>query len=129
MPLGHFAGITSVQVADSICFITGGDLADSSQQNNLFVSYTEGENWQALPANPTAGALYGSALKPYKKGYALVVCGPQGADVSFNLGKTWQNISTANIWTCLITLENELWLAGKNGFMESLLLRDIQEKR
>jgi photosystem II stability/assembly factor-like uncharacterized protein len=129
MPLGDFAGITSVQVVDSIWFITGGDLADSSQQNNLFVSYTEGESWQALAANHTAGALYGSALRPYKKGYALVVCGPQGADVSFNLGKSWRNISTVNIWTCLITLENELWLAGKNGFMESLPLRDLHKKR
>jgi hypothetical protein len=94
---GEFAGITSVQAQDSVCSITGGNLADTNSQQNIFLSFNQGHSWQATAVPPIKGAFYGSALGRWNEQWVLAVCAPQGAALSFDLGKTWQIISTKNI--------------------------------
>jgi hypothetical protein len=51
-----------------------------------------------------------------------LACGPNGADVTFDAGQTWQSISTNNLWVSDFTESGKAWLAGTQGKIFKLVL-------
>ncbi len=126
MPTGDFAGITSVQAQDSVWSIAGGNLADSSQQKSVFLSFDKGQTWQPTQPAPVPGAYYGSALGRWGQKWVLAVCGPQGAALSLDLGMSWHHLSSEDFWTCALVPESgKLWLAGRHGKIKAFDLHSF----
>ena len=62
-----------------------------------------------------SGAFYGGDLLNYKEQTVALVCGPKGADITFDAGNTWESISTSNLWVADFSDNGIAWLAGTNG--------------
>ena len=62
-----------------------------------------------------SGAFYGGDLLNFKGQTVALVCGPKGADITFDAGQTWKSISTANLWVADFTNSGIAWLAGTGG--------------
>ncbi|MEQ9299665.1 MAG: hypothetical protein RIF33_13915, partial [Cyclobacteriaceae bacterium] len=83
---------------------------------NCAVSSDNGLTWKLTSSPITKGALYGSAMAKANGQGCLFVCGPNGIDYSFDSGKAWQNLDTANYWVVHVESDRSIgWAAGKNG--------------
>jgi photosystem II stability/assembly factor-like uncharacterized protein len=115
---GESAGITSIDFIDEgLGFITGGNLSLMEEYtDNCAVSNDAGLTWELTSSPVTKGAMYGSTIVKLDDQTGLFIGGPNGLDYSFDLGKTWQNIDTANYWVVHVDSDRSMgWAAGKNG--------------
>jgi photosystem II stability/assembly factor-like uncharacterized protein len=125
MVKGEAAGITAIRQHKNYLFIAGGDLAISEEYtNNLFLSDTNGKQWQALDQPLTKGAFYGAALNTYNEAFQYIVCGPAGADIWLSSEVGWQKISDHNLWTVEFIDNRHALLAGRSGYMIKVTLHD-----
>lgn len=114
---GDAAGITSIHFRnDNHGLIAGGDLAITDiYTENLAFSIDGGESWALTEQPETLGAFYGSDLISIKGKTVVVACGPQGADITFDAGLTWNTIATDNLWVADLHVDGYGWLAGRDG--------------
>lgn len=115
---GESAGITSIDFTEEgLGFITGGNLGMMKEYtDNCAISKDNGLTWKLTSTPATKGALYGTSVVSLKDQTGLFVCGPNGIDYSFDSGKTWQNLDTANYWVVHVDSGRSMgWAAGKNG--------------
>ena len=68
------------------------------------------------------GAFYGGDIINFRGKTVALACGPNGADVTFDAGQTWQSISTNNLWVSDFTESGKAWLAGTQGKIFKLVL-------
>ncbi len=116
MVKGPSAGITSVRFSNDLGFIAGGDLAiTDTLTNNLFVTNDLGSTWQACGPPKTMGAFYGSALNRFGGQHIIIICGPNGADISLDNGASWVNILRDDLWTTDLHSSGTGWIAGRDG--------------
>ncbi len=115
---GEAAGITSIDFTeDGSGFITGGNLSMMEQYtDNCAVSRDYGLTWELTSSPVTKGASYGSSIASINEQDYFFVCGPNGIDYSFDDGKSWQNLDTANYWVVHFDSGRSIgWAAGKYG--------------
>lgn len=122
---GEAAGITSIHFRnDNHGLIAGGDLAVTDDYTeNIAFSIDGGESWALTGQPKTLGAFYGSDLISLKGKTIVVVCGPNGADITFDAGLSWNTISTEDLWVADLTKSGIGWLAGREGGILKLELR------
>ncbi len=122
---GDAAGITSIHFRnDNHGLIAGGDLAKTDvYTENLAFSIDGGESWVLTEQPVTTGAFYGSDLISMKGKTIVMACGPNGADITFDAGQTWNNISTENLWVADLHEDGFGWLAGRDGKILKLVLQ------
>jgi len=123
---GESAGITGVHfINENQGFITGGDLAITDEYtDNIAFSEDGGQTWTLNPNHPvTKGAFYGGDIINFGGQTVALACGPNGADVTFDAGQTWQSISTNNLWVSDFTESGKAWLAGTQGKILKLELQ------
>lgn len=82
---------------------------------NLFLSKDLGKSWAPYSQPITIGAFYGSAYSSYHDMPIIIVCGPNGADIAFGEGSSWENVSTQNLWTADLLGSGVGWLMGQDG--------------
>lgn len=110
------AGITSVRYANGTMFIAGGDLANAdAYPNRTFFSTTNGKAWYPTGDPKTPGAFYGSAFAKVSDKNVVIICGPKGADISLDLGQSWEKISPQTLWTADLLPSGIGWIMGKGG--------------
>ena len=99
--------------------VVGGDFnADSSRQQNCFLTTDGGKTWKA-PNTPPHG--YRSCVEYLSKKY-LVSCGLNGIDYSSDGGKNWKWISKEGFHVCrMAKIGSEVYLAGNNGKIAKLI--------
>lgn len=99
----------------------GGDFAaDSSVQNNCFISSNGGKTWK-VPQVPPHG--YRSCVE-YLSDRVVLSCGINGVDYSVTGGNTWQWISRDGFNTCRIAKKGTtIYLAGNQGKVGKLVWR------
>ena len=123
------AGTNSVAVYDNYkrskankIIIVGGDFtADSSINNNCFVSINGGKSWDR-PKTPPTG--YRSCVEFLNK-ETIVTCGLNGVDYSYDGGKHFYNISKEGFHVCRYArIGNTVYLAGSNGKIGKLVWPD-----
>ncbi len=121
---GDAAGITSIHFRnENHGLIAGGDLAITDDYtNNLAFSIDGGESWVLTGRPTTKGAFYGSDLISIKGKTVVVACGPNGADITFDAGQTWNTISAENLWVADLDEDGFGWLAGRDGKIFKLVL-------
>lgn len=121
---GEAAGITSIHFRnDNHGLIAGGDLAIADDYtDNLAFSIDGGESWVLTGQPRTKGAFYGSDLISLKGKTIVVACGPNGADITFDAGQSWNTISTENLWVADLHKDGFGWLAGREGRVLKLQL-------
>ena len=114
---GESSGITSIHFRNrNNGFIAGGDLSRSEEfTNNLAFSDNAGENWVLASQPQTPGAFYGSDFIRYRRRDVSMICGPQGADISFDRGVTWRKVTDDNLWVVDLHPGGFGWLAGRGG--------------
>lgn len=116
MVKGDAAGITSVRYSEGILFMAGGDLGNAdAHPNRTFFSTTHGKTWYPTSEPKTPGAFYGSAFTKIGNKNVVIVCGPKGADISLDLGQTWEKITPQTLWTCELLPSGVGWIMGKGG--------------
>jgi photosystem II stability/assembly factor-like uncharacterized protein len=116
MVSGNSEGITSIRMDKKRGFITGGDLSKvETRTNNLFFTDSFGKVWYPARPSQTLGAFYGSAFKMIGDKAVVIVCGPKGADISMDMGQSWQKITPNNLWTADLLSSGTGWLMGKSG--------------
>lgn len=116
MTKGEAAGITTVRFIGNVGFIAGGDLTKSeAQQDHLFFSDTRGNSWYPAGKPKTPGAIYGSGFARINDRFVTIICGPEGADVSIDMGQNWTKLTPAELWTCELLSSGEGWLMGDGG--------------
>lgn len=122
---GPAAGITSIRQINGHLFIAGGDLAIADEYtNNLFYSDTNMENWIPLSQPVSKGAFYGAALTSFEGMPVYLICGPSGADIWLPNKEIWINISDRNLWTVEFINDYTAIIAGRNGYMLKVTLKD-----
>ena len=121
---GDAAGITSIHFRNNNHgLIAGGDLANTdTYTENLAFSIDGGESWVLTEPPETTGAFYGSDLIGMKGKTIVVACGPNGADMTFDAGQTWNTISTEDLWVADLHEDGYGWLAGREGKIFKLVL-------
>ena len=62
-----------------------------------------------------SGAFYGGDIINFRGKNVALACGPNGADITFDAGQTWESISTANLWVADFSDNGIAWLAGTDG--------------
>lgn len=116
MVKGEAAGITSIRFSEGTLFMAGGDLGNAdSHPNRTFFSTTNGKAWYPTAEPKTPGAFYGSAFANVGEKNVVILCGPKGADISLDLGQTWEKISPQTLWTCELLTSGTGWIMGKGG--------------
>jgi len=117
MVKGEAAGITSVRfINDQKGIIVGGDLTvKDAYTDNLFITDSRGAVWYPMARPYTKGAFYGSAYVKFNNQEVILITGPQGADISYDLGKTWSLVLNKNLWSCDIHPSGNGWLVGQKG--------------
>lgn len=117
MVTGEAAGITSVRfITDQKGIIVGGDLTIKDKYTeNLFITDSRGAVWYPMARPFTKGAFYGSAFVKINEQEVILITGPQGADISYDLGKTWTMVVNKNLWSCDIHSSGNGWLVGQKG--------------
>ncbi len=116
MVKGEMAGIMSVRFIGVKGFISGGDLNQAQGiTNNLYRTINGGLFWEPAAAPRTRGPIYGSAYTVFEKRDVLLITGPNGADISYDFGNRWANISRANFWSADLLPTGKGWLVGRNG--------------
>ena len=70
-----------------------------------------------------SGAFYGGDIINFRGKTVALACGPNGADITFDAGQTWQSISTNNLWVSDFTESGKAWLAGTQGKILKLELQ------
>lgn len=93
--------------------VVGGDfLADSSRENNCYISHNNGKSWFA-PKVPPHG--YRSCVE-FVSNKDIFTCGLNGVDYSSNGGKEFQWISREGFHVVRIArVGTAIYLAGANG--------------
>ena len=79
-----------------------------------------GLTWTKAAGRPsTAGPFYGGdlATDPANEDQmeSAVICGPKGANISLDGGKSWKNVTRENIWVAKFENRRRAWLAGTDG--------------
>ncbi|MBX2816508.1 MAG: hypothetical protein KTR24_10935 [Saprospiraceae bacterium] len=122
---GEAAGITSLDFIDSYRgVIVGGDLQiTDAHTQNIFLTEDGGESWQAANPPHTLGAFYCVAYEEIQGTEVIVICGPNGADVSQDKGATWANLTTQDLWRCELDADGEGWLMGRDGSLLALQVK------
>lgn len=122
---GDAAGITSIHFRnENHGLIAGGDLAKTDvYTENLAFSIDGGESWVLTEQPETTGAFYGSDLISMKGKTVVVASGPNGADITFDAGQTWNTISQENLWVTDLHQDGYGWLAGREGRIVKLELQ------
>ncbi len=122
---GDFAGITSIHFRNSRDgLIAGGDLTntDGFTENVAFTS-DAGKTWELTSRPMTNGPFYGSDFIRYRRRDIAVACGPNGADITFDRGQSWTNLTTQNLWVADLHPSGIGWLAGRNGQIFKIILQ------
>lgn len=116
------AGVFSIEAIDEKRFVAvGGDYTKEGViGNSVSLSEDAGESWTALRDNLPSG--YRSAVKVWKDESDktwLVTAGPNGVDVSSDLGKTWQTIRESRGYHAIdFSKDGKLgWAVGAEGRM------------
>ncbi len=114
---GEAAGITSLDfIDDQNGIIVGGDLQITEEYTaNIFRTKDGGKTWAAAAQPITKGAFYCVAYEKINRQHVFIICGPNGADVSTDAGKTWKNISQHDLWRCELNKNGAGWLMGRGG--------------
>lgn len=122
---GDAAGITSIHFQDDqLGFIAGGDLSvTDAYSDNLAYSVNAGLTWTLTQEPITLGAFYGSDLTKFRNKVISVICGPNGADISFDQGVSWTNITQDNLWVVDLDQSGFGWLAGREGVIYRILFQ------
>lgn len=112
---GEAAGNTSISFVDEVGVVTGGDLLKPSDytENNAF-STDNGSTWRLGNQPKTTGAFYGSAIAKVNNQVFAFACGPNGLDVSDDLGESWSTLDTLNYWAVSM-FDNIGYASGKGG--------------
>ncbi|MBV6647621.1 MAG: hypothetical protein KI790_19340 [Cyclobacteriaceae bacterium] len=128
---GEAAGITSIRFLDDHRgLIAGGDLAlDSLYTPNIAFTSDGGQRWSLASQPITRGAFYGSAFQQIGKQIVSIVCGPNGADISLDQGRSWTNLTHEEYWTASIYPNGTGWLMGRNGNMAKIIFSNFEENR
>jgi photosystem II stability/assembly factor-like uncharacterized protein len=120
------AGTNSVAVYDNYkkskanrIIVVGGDFsADSSNENNCFISINGGKSWNR-PKTPPRG--YRSCVE-FLDRETIVTCGLNGVDYSYDGGKNFFAISNEGFHVCRYArFGNTVYLAGNNGKIGKLV--------
>ena len=69
----------------------------------------------------------GGDLLNFKGQTVAIVCGPNGADITFDAGQTWDTISTENLWVVDFHESGIAWLAGTDGKVLKLELIEMNK--
>ncbi len=114
---GDLAGITSIHFRSrSNGFIAGGDLSVSDEYSeNVAFTSDAGETWNLASQPITKGAFYGGDFIRYKRRDIAIVCGPNGADITFDRGNSWINLLSDNLWVVDLHPSGIGWFAGREG--------------
>jgi photosystem II stability/assembly factor-like uncharacterized protein len=103
------AGMFSIAFRDlSHGVVVGGDYKQPNQRENTTAWTSDGGLTWATASNPTSG--YRSAVAWDRNFQAWVAVGPNGSDVSYDDGKTWQQFHRAG-WNAL----SLPWVVGPDG--------------
>lgn len=116
---GEASGIYSMSFQTQyVGIIVGGNYKDSTNsEGNCAITSDGGQNWLLIETG-----------RP--KGYRSCVCfnskvtlstGETGTDISYDNGKTWQQISSLGYYSCVLK-EKSGWLAGFDGKFAKILI-------
>lgn len=114
---GKVAGIESIHMVDEQTgLIVGGDLTQpDAYTDNAAFTKDGGKTWTLTNHPITKGAFYGSDIIPYRNGYLILACGPNGIDYSSDMGQTFTTLDTANYWAVDVDINGRGYATGKNG--------------
>lgn len=114
---GEAAGITSLDFIDPAHgVIVGGDLQIQDEYtNNIFFTDDGGITWKSCAQPVTTGAFYCVAYEKVQDNDVLLICGPNGADISVDLGRTWTNYIKEDLWRCDLKASGLGWFMGRDG--------------
>jgi photosystem II stability/assembly factor-like uncharacterized protein len=120
-------GIFSIALLNEKNFvITGGDYAvDTLKSNHVFITANGGNNFSA-PEKPTGG--YRSCVG-YINSKTLIATGTSGTDISFDGGKTWQELLKERFHVLKShKKENLILFAGAGGKIGKLTLKETKKR-
>lgn len=143
---GSAAGVTTLAfIDDTVGFAAGGDIADpQSVGRRVAVTGDGGMTWSLLTDPGFPGAIYGLAALAGPKREAkesrtlgsehpgasawLLAVGPGGADLSYDGGASWLQLSREAWWSAAFEATREpgatgvvAWLAGPDGRVERVV--------
>jgi len=112
------SGVFSVIRVENTVIVVGGDYkVVGGNKSAAAYSKDGGITWKLSSAQPT-GFRSGVASVDNKM---LVTVGPNGGDVSYDMGVTWTPTSAANLNTVTVSPEKGVWAAGAKGTVARLL--------
>jgi photosystem II stability/assembly factor-like uncharacterized protein len=113
------AGIFSLAMVDDLNGVAvGGDyLQPDSITGNIALTRDGGLNWKIPRANPPSGYRSGVAVwKPEGAGACLISVGPNGTDLSSDLGETWVRVSNEGFHAVQFSRDGRVgWAVGSEG--------------
>jgi photosystem II stability/assembly factor-like uncharacterized protein len=105
--------------------LAAGEITDPDwHADQIAVTDDGGASWSlaGLPTFP--GAIYGVAWVPRAPRPTLVGTGPNGAAYSFDDGRSWVSLDTANWWGLGFASPDAGWLAGPEGRIAKVTWRE-----
>ena len=111
------AGIASVAFRDRLHgLIGGGNVADTTSQQNVARSDDGGHTWSLTTPAPFPGAVFGLAYVPGDQRHTVVATGPGGAAWSSDEGNTWTLLpEVKGYWGVAFAGQRAGWLVGEGG--------------
>ncbi len=112
------SGVFSVlRVKDTVIAVGGDYRAASGTSGVAAYSTDSGATWKLSSTQP-GGYRSGVASVDDKM---LVSVGPNGGDVSYDMGVTWTPTSGTNLNAVAVSIGKKVWAVGANGTVASLL--------
>lgn len=104
--------------------VVGGDYTQKDEtQNNCFISKDGGKHW-ITPETPPTG--YRSSVTHVRKS-TWIACGLNGVDISYNDGKTWENISRQGFHAVQSSKDGRVIYFSGQHKTGKLLLSDVKQ--
>lgn len=120
---GDAAGNTSITMTGNSGLITGGDLMVTNDYTpNSAVTTDGGKTWQLTNTPVTKGAFYCGSYFIIENQPALFLCGPNGLDYSKDLGESWAQLDSANLWG-MDFMGNFGFAVGRGGIIKKITLK------
>jgi photosystem II stability/assembly factor-like uncharacterized protein len=105
-----------VRVKDTVIAV-GGDYRSANGTSRVTaVSKDAGLTWRLSKAQPSG---YRSAVAS-RGGTTLVCVGPNGSDLSADLGETWRHVDSMNLNAVVVSFYENVWGVGSKGTVANL---------